>query len=718
MSSPTSDGRGTTPPGAVYTAPGSTPSRRAAPARRRGAGAGARLRAAATARGWPPLVTAAGIVVVAALFGYGGWQRRWMADDGLIVLRTVRNLMAGNGPVFNAGERVEVNTSAAWTYVMWLFGWIIRVRLEYVAVGVCLALSVAAVVFVMLGSGRLLRHTALVRGAGAPVVLLPAGVLVYVALPPARDFATSGLEVGLLLCWLGAVWWMLMRWATAERPSTASVLGLGFVAGLCWLVRPETVLVGAPVLLLLFCVRQSWRRRVALVAVSGALPVGYQIWRMGYYGLPYPNTAVAKDAGEAKWGKGLTYLADLADPYVLWLPLVLLVAVAAVLWGPRLASAAAGAVRARRGGEPSAGSAVAGSAAAGNAARGGAEGRYRPPRRIARPFSARLRRAQDGLRTPATATALILAVALVWLVYELRVGGDFMHGRVLLPVVFLFMAPLALVPVRLPRAAELRAFAPTAAGLRAAGPALARCAVPLLGWVGVAAWALTIVNVPGVARPGTLTRDGIVDERAFYVTVTGHAHPITSQDYLDFPRMHAMVDTIRATPEGGLLIQNGRLDSWTVIPPKTPPPPGQAQHTVYFINLGMPGMNTPLDVKVYDTVGLAFPPAAHTPRITYGRIGHDKNLPPDWVVALLGLADTHATGLPSWLDEDWVAQAETALTCPDTEYLLESYTSELTLSRWWENLRHAWSLAAYQIDPVPEYEIERCRLVPPPTHGG
>src|SRR5699024_4406463 len=152
-----------------------------------------------------------------------------------------------------------------------LFGWITRARLEYVAVAVCLTLSILAVVFVMLGSARLLRHSAWARRGGT-VLLLPAGVFVYAALPPARDFATSGLEVGLLLCWLGVLWWLLVRWATTDRPSTASVLLLGFLAGLCWLVRPETVLVGAPVLLLLFCARQSWRRRSALVAVSGALP--------------------------------------------------------------------------------------------------------------------------------------------------------------------------------------------------------------------------------------------------------------------------------------------------------------------------------------------------------------------------------------------------------------------------------------------------------------
>ena len=63
------------------------------------------------------------VLAVAALFGWGAWQRRWIADDGLIVLRTVRNLLAGNGPVFNEGERVEANTSTLWTYLNYLGAW-------------------------------------------------------------------------------------------------------------------------------------------------------------------------------------------------------------------------------------------------------------------------------------------------------------------------------------------------------------------------------------------------------------------------------------------------------------------------------------------------------------------------------------------------------------------------------------------------------------------
>ena len=98
------------------------------------------------------------VAVVAVLFGWGAWQRRWIADDGLIVLRTVRNLLAGNGPVFNQGERVEANTSTVWTYLMYVGSWVGGpMRMEYVALALALALSVLGVALLMLGAGRLYR---------------------------------------------------------------------------------------------------------------------------------------------------------------------------------------------------------------------------------------------------------------------------------------------------------------------------------------------------------------------------------------------------------------------------------------------------------------------------------------------------------------------------------------------------------------------------------
>jgi arabinofuranosyltransferase len=178
-----------------------------------------------------------GVAVVAVLFGWGAWQRRWIADDGLIVLRTVRNLLVGNGPVFNAGERVEANTSTLWTYLITFGAWVGgSVQLEYIALVFALVLSVAGVVLAMLGTARLYAPSL----QGRRALLLPAGVLVYIAVPPARDFATSGLENGLVIAYLGVLWWMLVCWSQGlRRPSGVGrdavrrpfAAALAFVAG-------------------------------------------------------------------------------------------------------------------------------------------------------------------------------------------------------------------------------------------------------------------------------------------------------------------------------------------------------------------------------------------------------------------------------------------------------------------------------------------------------
>lgn len=607
----------------------------------------------------PPRATfVSGILLTAALFAIGGWSRRWIADDGLTVLRTVRNLLAGNGPVFNAGERVEVNTSTAWTYLIWFFGWLTQARLEYIAVGIGLTLSVAAIVFAMLGSAHLWT------GRGGQL-LLPAGALVYIALPPARDYATSGLESSLVICWLAVLWWWLIRWSRAERVSLASISGLAFVAGLAPLIRPELTLVGALALLMICCVPlpgirvRPWLFRAVVAATAGLVPVGYQVWRMGYYGLPYPNTAVAKDASGAKWRQGLIYLWNLVGPYWLWVPLVL------------LGVAAAMAVRSRRVGSHAA-----------------IEAKPTPRERVHR-FSGRL-------RTPAAVVVLMLSSGVLLALYEIRVGGDFMHGRMLLPPLFCLLLPVMVLPMKSsvaqvdPRRID-RTFLIVPAALAA-----------------TVGWALFAADVTAIKTGNSITSVGIADERRYYVQSTGHQHPIRAEDYLDYPRMRAMIADIARNPNGGLLI-NTPSWTWQIVPPPTPIPEGGAGHTVFFVNLGMIGMNMPLDVRVIDPVGLSYPLAAHTFRFPNARIGHDKNLDSDWAVVDAGMANEHPR-MPWFLDEGWVTRIRTALSCPATRDLLAATRGPLTVDRFQRNVRQSLAYARYRIDRVPEYEIERCRV--------
>lgn len=604
------------------------------------------------------------MAVVATLWTWGIWQRRWIADDGLIVLRTVRNLLAGNGPVFNAGERVESNTSTAWTYLVYL-GSVVAgpLRLEYVALALAMVLSVAGVVMVMLGTARLWAPA--LRGRRA--LLLPAGALVYIAVPPARDFATSGLENGLVTAWLGGLWWMMVRWGQRQSGNSSPLFltALSFVAGLSVLVRPELALIGGLALVMMLGAEPGWVRRVLIVLAGGLLPVGYQIFRMGYYGLLVPQTAIAKDASGSKWAQGFVYLANFTGPYALWIPAVLLIGLVVVLAGRRPAD--------------------------------------RPPARTG---------LVGRIHSPSAVVVFMLVSGLVQGLYWIRQGGDFMHGRVLLAPLFCLLAPIAVVPIAVPAGGWFS---------REKG----HVALAAL-WLALAGWALWAANSPGMGRDATrVTYSGIVDERRFYSQATGHAHPLTAAEYLDYPRMRAVLVAINNTPDGALLLPSGNYDIWDVVPQKPPiepPPPGvtpedwrrqHATHTVFFTNLGMVGMNTGLTTRVIDQIGLANPLAAHTARLEDGRIGHDKNLFPDWAVAE-GPWLKERPWIPEYLDEGWIEEAGVALGCPKTVEMLEMIREPMTRPRFIGNLNRAWELTRYRIDRVPKYELLRCGLPEPP----
>ncbi|WP_020106518.1 flagellar motor control protein ZomB [Nocardia sp. 348MFTsu5.1] len=626
-------------------------------------------------------------VVVAVMFGYGAWQRRWIADDGLIVLRTVRNLLAGNGPVFNKGERVEANTSTVWTYLIWFWSWVTGGQTEYVVLWIALVLSIAAVPLAMYGTGRLYRID---KGVGpvnrGAMLLLPLGALVYIALPPARDFATSGLEVSLCIFWAALLWCQLVAWSQREtstgrldRTQTITTLLLGFTAGLAPLIRPELTLVGGCALLLVVCAPMTWRMRLAFAAAAGTVPVLYQIFRMGYYGLLVPNTAVAKDASGSKFEQGFRYLGNMFSPYLLLLPLIVAVVAAAVTWYLRRRqiataadAAATGPIDLRKG--------------SGLGARAGA-------------FSRRL-------QTPSAVVALIVVTGLIEAFYWVRQGGDFMHARVLLVPLFLLMLPVMVIPITIPT-----------------GPARDQ----LAGWIGAGVmtglwvttvvWAISTSSVAGMTNGTEIGRGGIVDERRYYIQNIGIEHPITAEDYLGYPRVRAMVESIAEHQDtGGVLLPSPNYDEWYFDPLPVPPPEGVAkQLSVFYLNLGMTSMNAPLDVRVIDQMGLAYPIAAHSDRLTDGRIGHDKDLDPEWVVAESGAFPRYPV-LPPFIDQDGVKQAQVALTCKPTQDLIASYSAPWTFERFRHNLRQAVGFTSYRIDRNPLYELQRCNLpIPEPV---
>jgi arabinofuranosyltransferase len=539
---------------------------------------------------------AVGLLTV-LVFGVLAFEHRWISDDGMIVVREVRQILAGDGPNYNPYQRDEVGTSPTWAWLLAAVASLVRGDVAVDAVVFGLVLSVTGLALALLGSSRFHRQ------CGTTGVLLPVGALVPVAIGGFWQFATSGLETGLSIFWLGLVWRLLV--SVTEKAGSGRLATVALILGLGPLVRPDFALAtgvfGAALLLI---ARPGWWRGLSYAGIAGLLPVGYEIFRMGYYGLTVPMTALAKEAGSSLWTRGAGYLMDFVDTYLLWVPLLLIAVVSARL----------------------------------------------------------LNRTAIDRRRAILFTAPVLAGVLLSL-YVVKVGGDYMHSRMWIPVTFALLLPVMTLPVsRVPRALP-------------AGMAL------------VAVWAL----IAGVyLRPPyhgqAFGPDGVVDERAFEaITYAGNPDLTTTES-----RLRKLKDPATLA---GLLRRNHTLvmgsgahaygPPWTI-----PMSPAVADNSGYFTdNMGVAAAVMPLNGTVIDVNGLASPLAGHLVVQQRSRPGHEKWLPPAWVLG--EYADPAA--IRDMTDRKEVTKTQAlaarhALSCAGLKELMDSVNQPMSFARFWRNL--------------------------------
>jgi arabinofuranosyltransferase len=550
-----------------------------------------------------------------------GWQRRWISDDGFINFRYVDQIRHGNGPVFNAGERVEAFTSPLWLALLLCVDLALPLRLEWIAVASGLALTAVGFVFAAAGATRLWHHV----GGDGPTV--PVGLLVFAALPPVWDFATSGLDGALGVAWLGTSWWALCRriysGAPRHEPSATTPAGTCVLIGLGPLVRPDLVIMTVAFLAVLVVSETSWRARGRVVAWALALPLAYEAFRMAYYAAIVPNTALAKEAGASDWARGWRYLLDTVQPYHLWIPLVLLVLLGLI---PLLRSA-----RAR------------------------------------------------GSRLQVIAIAAPVAAGLAHTAYVVRVGGDFMHGRMLLPSLFCLLLPVDVVVIRSWRWA----------------PALL-----LMPWVLLSAFEL---------RPQSdgFYVTGISDERSWYAQHSGQSNPVTIDDYyqasnLSWARAGRDTRVVADGDERGLLL-NG-------LEPSAHPLTLSDQFVDTPIvsvvpSVGMYSYAAGPDVFVVDLLGLStavgsrfqsVPPPPDWPRD--GVAGHDKPHRAAWAVARYAP--------PAATETLEVRDARRSLDCAVVPELLDAVAGGFGPGRAWRNFWDSFTLTRFRL---PESHKEAVR---------
>lgn len=204
----------------------------------------------------------------------------WLTEDAFINLRVVERLLAGDGPIWNVGERVQVFTSPLWL--------MLTVGVAYFSGSVMYAPLLASACLVLVFFALLLR------AGGDRTMLFLLVAMACMLSPSMRDYFTCGLETPLLMAVLA--WFCTLT----VRGSEVSWRKLCFSASVCLLVRHDTVLLVAP-----FLIQRVWQLKcltdfhlllkALLDAVIGSLPFwAWTLFAIVYYGSPFPNTAAAK----------------------------------------------------------------------------------------------------------------------------------------------------------------------------------------------------------------------------------------------------------------------------------------------------------------------------------------------------------------------------------------------------------------------------------------
>lgn len=294
------------------------------------------------ARNWcaerPILATSVAITCAMGVMSWllGGQPPLVGIDDAAITRSYSENIANGHGFVYNiGGERVEGATSFLWTLI--------------VALAYAVSSSPAFLIYLMCAVATVAATFAALKLAlhFAEVYALPQGVthwsmvVVLAGLPGFYMWTTLSLmEVAVWSC---VLLWLVLRcveWVDGKRQSDGWMM---FAAAVMALLRPEGVAMAVG-LLGLTAVLAHDRLRTPLLAIAASIGafVSLTVFRLFYFGFPFPNTYYAKVSADRLQNLMdgmkyiLTYLLDAPGAQLFIIAWLILVAiVVAGLWRKR-----------------------------------------------------------------------------------------------------------------------------------------------------------------------------------------------------------------------------------------------------------------------------------------------------------------------------------------------------------------------------------------------
>ena len=232
----------------------------------------------------PPIVAKALIFLLLAATSYLLYITAWVGEDSYIDWRAAGHFLAGNEPVFNVGERVQVFSNTLFFFVI--------AGIEFFLHNIFLSVCIASYVFTMLAIWLQLKLSKFDLLASMAILFC------YTACKGIMDFSISGLENPLSYLLISALGYIQFsgRYTALNRLYLSTLVG-----GLLMVNRQDTLLFFAPLFMYnSYWVWQglaSWRAVPAIIARLLVFSMPFWAWHLFsifYFGYPFPNTYYAK----------------------------------------------------------------------------------------------------------------------------------------------------------------------------------------------------------------------------------------------------------------------------------------------------------------------------------------------------------------------------------------------------------------------------------------
>ena len=246
----------------------------------------------------------------------------WQSDDSYHAYIMAKNLVDGNGFVYNVGQRATATTCPLFTLVVAAGYFVIR-SMFFVSLLINIVFSALAFKMLIWDGCRTKRQ----------IIFCLAILVGSVSF---MSYTTSGLENSMLF-FLGACF--MKQYLGHERYDRKALYIMALLMALIAMTRMDAVLIFAPMAVYAYLSKRdgvSFAKAVGL-GLLGLLPfILWEIFATFYYGFPFPNTAYAKLGTDFALRdyiiRGIRYYlnAAICDPLLLIVPLFVIIAALSV----------------------------------------------------------------------------------------------------------------------------------------------------------------------------------------------------------------------------------------------------------------------------------------------------------------------------------------------------------------------------------------------------